>query len=155
MVASNRRERRSLKYAGGESATMPIGNPMAEDTQFDERGDLERLLMVTVPVRDLQGALDFYTTRLGLSVARLDEARGWAELCAKDGSTRIALHLRKEGTGVDTGIVFSTKSAFDLHRKLVDREVRFTIRPTRVEWLGIIMEFTDHDGNRMRALESV
>jgi predicted enzyme related to lactoylglutathione lyase len=132
---------------------MPIGNPMGDDTQFDERGNLESLDMVMVPVRDLSRSLEFYIEVLGLTLVSRNDTAGLAELAAGEKGCRIML-AQKRSAGVDTGLVFTTRSVFDLHRKFVDREVEFVLKPTRINGLGVLVEFLDVDGNHLRALEN-
>lgn len=132
---------------------MPIGDPMKDDTQFDHRGNLESIWMVTVPVSDLERSIEFYTETLELELRAVDQEHGWAEMAAKRGDARLTLSVSGGPFGKDTGLIFATNSIFDLHRKLVDREVQFTLKPTKVEWLGVLVEFLDPDGNRLRALE--
>jgi catechol 2,3-dioxygenase-like lactoylglutathione lyase family enzyme len=132
---------------------MPLGNPMGDDTQFDDRGKLESVRAVMVPVRDLALAVEFYTDTLDLALVRNDPQNGSAELATVEGGCRILLLQKKNGGSVDTGVVFLTRSVFDLHRKLVDREVRFVVKPTKVNGLGVLVEFLDLDGNHVRALE--
>jgi hypothetical protein len=77
-----------------------------------------------------------------------------AELATADKGCGIML-VRKKSAGVDTGVVFRTHSVFDLHRKYVDREVRFVVKPTKVEGQGVLVEFLDADGNHLRAIEKM
>ncbi|MEI6797564.1 MAG: VOC family protein [Methanomassiliicoccales archaeon] len=132
---------------------MPIGDPLKDDTQFDHRGNLENIWMVTVPVSDLERSITFYVETLELELRALDQEHGWAEIAAKNGNARLALSVSSGPFGKDTGLIFATNSIFDLHRKLVDREVQFTLKPTKVDWLGVLVEFLDPDGNRLRTLE--
>jgi predicted enzyme related to lactoylglutathione lyase len=133
---------------------MPLGDPMGGDTQYDSRGMLLGVSTVAVPVTDLSRAILFYEETLGLTVQRRT-AENWVEL-GPSGLGRIALYVPdKEGRrpGGPTGIILTTESIYDLHRKLVDRGVRFAVKPEKRRVGGLIAIFLDQDGNQIAVVE--
>ena len=63
----------------------------------------------------------------------------------------------KEGRrpGGPTGIILTTESIYDLHRKLVDRGVRFAVKPEKRRVGGLIAIFLDQDGNQIAVVEEI
>jgi predicted enzyme related to lactoylglutathione lyase len=135
---------------------MPLGDPMGGDTQYDNRGNLIGVSTVAVPVKDLVGAVAFYEGVLGLSIQRNSMSENWVELGPRGGLGRIALYVPdKEGRkpGGPTGIVLTTESIYDLHRKLIDRGVRFAVKPEKRRIGGLIAIFLDQDDNQIAVVE--
>lgn len=134
---------------------MPLGDPMGGDTQYDSRGILLGVSTVAVPVKDLAMASAFYQETLGLTVQRGSIGENWIEL-GPGGLGRIALYVPdREGRrpGGPTGIVLNTESIYDLHRKLVDRGVRFAVKPEKRRVGGLIAIFLDQDDNQIAVVE--
>ncbi len=103
---------------------------MAESDPRLEKGRLTRVWMAGVPVRDLDRALEFYTQDLGLELRRRDG--NWAELGPGEPMGKVALYVPREGErqpGGVSGVVFSCDSMYDLHRRLVDENVVFKVKP--------------------------
>jgi len=135
---------------------MPIGDPMGGDTQYDSRGILLGVSTVAIPVRDLASAVSFYEGTLGLTVQRDDRTENWVELGPVGALGRVALYVPdRDGrrTGGPTGIVLTTESIYDLHRKLVDRGVRFAVKPEKRRIGGLIAIFLDQDDNQIAVVE--
>jgi catechol 2,3-dioxygenase-like lactoylglutathione lyase family enzyme len=129
---------------------------MGGDTQYDSRGILLGVSTVAIPVRDLAGSVSFYEGTLGLPVQRDDRTENWVELGPIGNLGRIALYVPdKEGRrpGGPTGIVLTTESIYDLHRKLTDRGVRFAVKPEKRRIGGLIAIFLDQDGNQIAVVE--
>lgn len=134
---------------------MPIGDPMGAEAPLQEKGRLTRVWMATVPVRDLNAALQFYTERLGLEVRRRDG--NWADLGPSEPMGKVALYVpladEPRQPGGPTGVVFSCDSMYDVHRVLVDEGVIFKLKPERQPWGGLLAIFLDQDGNELMVLE--
>ena len=129
---------------------------MGGDTQYDSRGILLGVSTVAIPVRDLAGAVSFYEGTLGLMVQRDNRVENWVELGPVGSLGRIALYVPdKEGRrpGGPTGIILTTESIYDLHRKLVDRGVRFAVKPEKRGIGGLIAIFFDQDDNQIAVVE--
>jgi predicted enzyme related to lactoylglutathione lyase len=135
---------------------MPLGDPMGGDTQYDNRGFLLGVSTVAIPVRNLDSAVSFYEGMLGLTVQRDSRKENWVELGPNGSLGRIALYVPdKEGRrpGGPTGIIMTTESIYDLHRKLVDRGVRFAVKPEKRQVGGLIAIFLDQDDNQIAVVE--
>ena len=135
---------------------MPLGDPMGGETQYDSRGVLLGVSSVAIPVRDLTSAISFYEGMLGLNVQRDSRADNWVELGPSGSLGRIALYVPDKigrRPGGPTGIVLTTESIYDLHRKLVDRGVRFAVKPEKRQVGGLIAIFLDQDGNQIAVVE--
>jgi catechol 2,3-dioxygenase-like lactoylglutathione lyase family enzyme len=135
---------------------MPLGDPMGGDTQYDNRGFLLGVSTVAIPVRDLAASLSFYEGTLGLSVRRDNRSENWVELGPIGDLGRIALYVPdKDGRrpGGPTGIILKTESIYDLHRKLMDRGVRFAVKPEKRRIGGLIAIFLDQDNNQIAVVE--
>jgi predicted enzyme related to lactoylglutathione lyase len=134
---------------------MPLGDPMGGDTQYDSRGILLGVSTVAVPVKDLALAAAFYEETLGLVVQRNSPSENWIEL-GPSGLGRIALYVpdsKGRRPGGPTGIILNTESIYDLHRKLVDRGVRFAVKPEKRRVGGLIAIFLDQDDNQIAVVE--
>lgn len=129
---------------------------MGGDTQFDSRGILLGVSAVAIPVRDLAGAVSFYEQMFGLSVQRDSRAENWVEMGSYGSLARIALYVPDKGgrkPGGPTGIILATESIYDLHRKMVDRGVRFVVKPEKRMVGGLIAIFLDQDDNQITVVE--
>jgi predicted enzyme related to lactoylglutathione lyase len=129
---------------------------MGGDTQYDNRGFLLGVSTVAIPVRNLDSAVSFYEGMLGLTVQRDSRKENWVELGPSGTLGRIALYVPdKEGRrpGGPTGIVLTTESIYDLHRKLVDRGVRFAVKPEKRRIGGLVAILLDQDDNQIAVVE--
>ena len=135
---------------------MPLGDPMGGETQYDSRGILIGVSTVAIPVKDLPSAVSFYEGMLGLNVQRDSRADNWVELGPSGSLGRIALYVPDKigrRPGGPTGIVLTTESIYDLHRKLVDRGVRIAVKPEKRQVGGLIAIFLDQDDNQIAVVE--
>jgi len=136
---------------------MPLGDPMGGETPYIEKGKALRVWMMTVPVSDLACALDFYGGTVGLEVQVDARERNWVELGPAEPASKIALYVPQKGErrqpGGPTGVVLETDSIFEFHRKLVDEEVPFLMKPERRPWGGLMAVFLDDDGNELTVVE--
>ncbi|MDD1756847.1 MAG: VOC family protein [Methanomassiliicoccales archaeon] len=136
---------------------MPLGDPMGGESPYFEKGNVKRVWISSVPVRDLAEAIDFYVDVLGLDLAVEDAKRNWAEVGGPEPAGKIGLYVptKKDARqpGGDTGIVLEVDSIFEFHRRLVDQEVPFKLKPERRAWGGIMAVFLDPDGNEITAVE--
>ena len=137
---------------------MPLGDPMGGETQYDSRGVLLGVSTVAIPVKDLTSAVSFYEGMLGLNVQRDSRVDNWVELGPSGSLGRIALYVPDKigrRPGGPTGIVFTTESIYDLHRKLMDRGVRFAVKPEKRQVGGLIAIFLDQDDNQIAVVEEI
>jgi predicted enzyme related to lactoylglutathione lyase len=114
---------------------------------------ITHLKFVSVPVRDQDRALKFYTEKLGFEVATnqpFDARQRWIELRIANSTTRFVL-FTPEGHEDRIGTFFNGSLACDdaaaTYRQLVQRGVEFTSEPQRQPW-GTFAKFKDSEGNQ-------
>ena len=136
---------------------MPLGDPMSDDALYTMRGNVTRIWLASIPVSDLSEAVDFYTQILGLKLQLESSEINWAEVGPDEPSSKIALYVPSAGDarqpGGPSGVVLETDSIFEFHRKLVDEEVVFKLKPERRPWGGLLAIFLDPDGNEIEVVE--
>ena len=113
---------------------------------------MKRIKFVTVPTRNQDRALEFWTKQVGLQIAT-DQPMGpgqrWIELKIPGAETGIALFTPpgwEERIGTFQGFSFATDNVEKTHRELVERGVEFTQAPRKEQW-GTSAIFKDVDGN--------
>jgi catechol 2,3-dioxygenase-like lactoylglutathione lyase family enzyme len=113
---------------------------------------LKRIKFVGVPVRDQQGALEFWTRILGLQVLTdqpMGDRQRWIELKIPGAQTGIALFTppgHQDRIGTFQSISFLVDDVEQAHRQLVERGVEFAQPPRKESW-GTSAIFKDPDGN--------
>ena len=121
------------------------------------RGNVTRIWLASIPVSDLDQAVDFYTQVLGLKLQIVSHENKWAEVGPDEPSSKIALYVPAKGDlrqpGGPSGVVLETDSIFEFHRKLVDEEVVFKLKPEKRQWGGLMAIFLDRDGNEIEVVE--
>ena len=109
--------------------------------------------MVSIPVKDQEKSLKFYTEKLGFQVvtdAPFGDGCRWIELAPQTGNTRIALFCppgHESRIGTFSNIVFSTDDVQKTYEKLSRLGVEFTELPKKQPWGGTTALFKDIDGN--------
>jgi len=130
---------------------------MGGETPYFEKGNIIRVWISSIPVRDLARAIDFYVEVLGLELVVEDVAHDWAELGGPEPQGKIGLYVptrnEKRQPGGESGVILEVDSIFEFHRRLVDEEVPFKLRPEKRAWGGIMAIFLDPDGNEITAVE--
>ncbi len=113
---------------------------------------IKAMKFASVPVKDQQRALEFYTRKLGFQVLT-DQPMGpgmrWIELGLNGGGSRLALFTPPghEGRiGTFSGISFVCDDVEKTHQHLEQRGVEFTQAPKKESW-GTSAIFKDVDGN--------
>jgi predicted enzyme related to lactoylglutathione lyase len=108
---------------------------------------------VSIPTRDQDRALKFYTEQLGFEIATdqpFNDQQRWIELRIGGSSTRVVL-FTPEGQEDRIGSFFNGSLACDdveaTYRQLKARGVEFTTEPTKQPW-GTFAMFKDPDGNQ-------
>ena len=106
---------------------------------------------VSIPVKDQERALEFYTKKLGFTVAT-DQAFGaqrWIELKIPGADTKVVLFTppgQEDRIGGFQPLVFWTDNVEKTHEELRARGVEFTQPPKKEHW-GTSALFKDPDGN--------
>ena len=111
---------------------------------------------VTVVVSDIARARKFFRDKLGLRMSFYDKKSKW--LCFDAG--RVALSCTppwnkksKKLVGVRTGVSFYVDDIQATYKALKQKGVKFTLRPRKEPWGGILANFKDPDGNRFFLLQ--
>lgn len=119
---------------------------------------IEEVRTVSIPVSDLDRALEFYADKLGFE-KRMDvpygNGRHWIEVAAPGAMTTIALAPPGPGQapGVDTGIRFTTGDVEADHAQLRARGV--DVDPEILHWPSSppMFQMRDPDGNLLRVVQ--
>jgi len=130
------------------------------------KGCLNQVWTVTVWVSDKKRAIEFYTQKLGFTIALEDKKTGWVEVGLPGGFTKIAIveptkelgdsyyKYLTQRIGTTTGISFET---FDINATYADlkaKGVKFEEPPQKMPWGGAILIFIDPDGNEFEIVEA-
>jgi predicted enzyme related to lactoylglutathione lyase len=107
---------------------------------------------VSIPSRDQDRALAFWTEKVGFTVMSdqpFGETQRWIELKVRDSDTRLVLftppgHEERIGGSFNGALACDDVEA--TYRQLSERGVPFTAPPTKQPW-GTFASFTDPDGN--------
>ena len=107
---------------------------------------------VSVPTRDQDRALQFWTDRVGFRVLTdqpFNERQRWIELRIGSSETRLVLFVFDD-QGLKPGMMFNGALACDnveqTYQELNAKGVEFTTPPQKAPW-GTFAMFKDPDGN--------
>lgn len=114
--------------------------------------NVKQIKFVSVPVKDQDRALAFWTEKVGLRVIT-DQPMGpglrWIELKIPGAQTGLVLFTpqgHEDRVGTFSGISFSTEDVEALHERLSRLGVEF-VQPPRKEPWGTSSVFKDSEGN--------
>ena len=115
---------------------------------------IKGIKFTSIPVKDQDKALKFYTTALGFAIAT-DQPMGpgqqrWLELRIPGAETRVVLFTpdgHEDRIGTFQGISFFTDDVHKTYEEMKKRGVEFSEGPTKQEW-GTYAIFKDVDGNQ-------
>jgi predicted enzyme related to lactoylglutathione lyase len=108
---------------------------------------------VSIPVRDQDQALSFYTEKLGFLILTdqpFDDHQRWIELRVPGCETKVVLFTppgHEDRVGSFSNVTFMTDDLERTYRELTQRGVVFTAPPTKQPW-GQFAKFQDADGNQ-------
>jgi catechol 2,3-dioxygenase-like lactoylglutathione lyase family enzyme len=114
---------------------------------------LKAIKFASVPVRDQDRSLEFYTKKLGLRVitdAPFDGQQRWIELGIPRAETKLVLFTAPGQDKLIGGLMNVAFSADDVEstaRELKARGVEFVQEPQKADW-GTSAIFKDPDGNQ-------
>jgi predicted enzyme related to lactoylglutathione lyase len=106
-----------------------------------------KIAYVNLFVSDIDRAVDFYTSTLGLELGFSDPEHGYASINAGPIQLGLAVTDSKELVGRHTGIGLAIEDLEAEHKRLVDLGVAFESPPTRQPWGGFMALVQDPDGN--------
>jgi catechol 2,3-dioxygenase-like lactoylglutathione lyase family enzyme len=117
-----------------------------------QNADMKQIKFVSIPVRDQDAALDFWTTKIGLRIVT-DQPMGpgqrWIELKIPGAQTGIALFTppgHEDRVGTFSGVSFGVSDVEEAHARLSAAGVEFAQPPKKESW-GTSAVFKDPDGN--------
>ena len=121
----------------------------------EEKGRITRLWLTMIRVSDMDRALRFYSKILGLPMALDARVFNHAEVGPDEPLAKIGLHAtgKKSKRKRRTGIVFDTDDIYALYERLIKRGVKFTLKPTKMPWGGIVADFLDPDNNELEVVQ--
>lgn len=114
---------------------------------------IRRIKFASIPVRDQDVALKFYTEKLGFAIATdqpFDDAQRWIELRIPGAETRLVLFTppgQEDRIGTQSNVVFASDDVATTYNELAERGVSFDSEPTEQRW-GTFATFRDPDGNQ-------
>src|ERR1700691_3856152 len=115
---------------------------------------LRAIDIVSIPVRDQNAALKFYTEKLGFKVATDqyfgDDKQRWIELMIPGAESKLALFTpegHEDRIGTFQSLTFWCDDVFATAKALASKGVEFTQEPKAEVW-GTFALFKDADGNQ-------
>jgi predicted enzyme related to lactoylglutathione lyase len=114
---------------------------------------IKQIKFVSVPVRDQNRALAFYTEKLGFTIITdqpFDEKQRWIELRIPKAETRVVLFTpegQEDRAGTFSGISYATDDVEATYAELKARGVTFRGPPQKQPW-GTFAIFNDSEGNQ-------
>jgi predicted enzyme related to lactoylglutathione lyase len=114
---------------------------------------IRAIKFVSIPVRDQEQALAFYTEKLGFQILTdqpFDAKQRWIELRIPGSETKVVLFTppgHENRIGTFSNVTFTTDDIDRTHQELTARGVVFTAPPTKQQW-GQFAKFQDVDGNQ-------
>lgn len=113
---------------------------------------IKAVKFVSIPVRDQNKALEFYTRKLGFEIMTdqpFDGKQRWIELRVPGGETKVILFTasgQEDRIGTFSNIAFLSDDVEKTYQELSARGVEFQQTPKKAPW-GTSAIFKDLDGN--------
>lgn len=122
---------------------------------MEKTGRITRLWLTMIRVSDIDEALQFYNKVLGLPTALDARKFKHAEVGPEEPLAKIGLYAsgKKSKRKKRTGIVLDTDDIHTLYERLKKRGVKFTLKPTKMPWGGIVADFLDPDNNELEVVQ--
>ncbi|MDX2105557.1 MAG: VOC family protein [Candidatus Melainabacteria bacterium] len=114
---------------------------------------LKRVKLASIPVKDQDRALKFYTDVMGFRIitdAPFDDKQRWIELQLPGGETSVVLFTptgHESLIGSFSNITFECDRIKETYEDLKKKGVEFVREPTKEDW-GSFFIFKDIDGNQ-------
>jgi len=133
---------------------LPLSSHHRPVGREEGRRMIKGIKFASIPVKDQDKALKFYTTALGFGIVT-DQPMGpgqqrWLELRIPGAETRVVLFTadgHEDRIGTFQGISFFTDDVQKTYEEMKKRGVEFSEGPTKQEW-GTYAIFKDVDGNQ-------
>jgi catechol 2,3-dioxygenase-like lactoylglutathione lyase family enzyme len=114
---------------------------------------IKGIKFASIPVRDQDRSLEFFTAKLGFVVATdqpFDDRQRWIELRIPGAETRLVLFTpagQTDRIGTFSNVTFLADDVEATCRVLSKRGVQFVQEPQQADW-GTAAIFRDPDGNQ-------
>lgn len=114
---------------------------------------ITRMKSVSIPVKDYNRALKFYTENLGFKLFTdhlFKDGSRWIELKIGSAQTKVILFTtpgQEDRVGTFSNITFTCEDVKKTYEELKKRGVEFTQSPVEAPW-GIYAQFLDSEGNK-------
>ena len=114
---------------------------------------IKSMKFTSIPVRDQDAALDFYTKKLGFIILTdqpFNDTQRWIELGIPGAQTGIVLFTpagQEDRIGTFAGISFLCDDVGQTYEQYSSRGVKFVAKPKKESW-GTSAIFKDLDGNQ-------
>jgi predicted enzyme related to lactoylglutathione lyase len=114
---------------------------------------IKAIKFVSVPVKDQDRALEFYTQKLGFKVVTdqpFDDKQRWIELAIPKAETKLVLFTppgQEERIGGFSTVTFVADDVQATYELLKSRGVEFVQEPQKADW-GTAAIFKDADANQ-------
>jgi predicted enzyme related to lactoylglutathione lyase len=114
---------------------------------------ISKVKFVSIPVRDQDRAVEFYTKTLGFTLTTdqpFDGTQRWIELEIPGAETSIVLYTPKgqeDRIGTFANLAYVTEDIDTTYEELRAKGVEFTTRPERASWGKWWAAFKDSEGN--------
>jgi lactoylglutathione lyase len=111
---------------------------------------------VTVVISDIARSRKFFRDTLGLRLSFYDKKHEW--WCFDAGGVAFSLKppwnkQSKKLVGAKTGVSFYVDDIHETYKALKKKGVKFTLKPRKESWGGILANFEDPDGNKFFLLQ--
>jgi len=122
------------------------------ETNFKEKPVIRSVKFVSVPVKDQERALKFYTEKLGMMIMTdqpFDDSQRWIELGIKGADTRVILFTprgHEDRVGSFVNMAYESGNVEKTYEELKSRGVEFRGPPEKTPW-GFMAIFNDSEGN--------
>jgi predicted enzyme related to lactoylglutathione lyase len=102
----------------------------------------------------MEEAMNFYTNILELPLALDGRVFNHVEVGPNEPLAKIGIFEtgRKAKRKRRTGIVFDTDDVYALYERLSKLGVKFTTKPTKMPWGGVVANFLDPDNNEFQVV---
>lgn len=113
---------------------------------------IKQIKFVSVPVKDQDRALDFYTEKLGFTIITdqpFDDKQRWIELRIPKAETRVVLFTTEEDRtriGTFMNVSYTCDDLQEIYEELKKRGIEFEKPPKKEQW-GSYAIFKDSEGN--------
>jgi predicted enzyme related to lactoylglutathione lyase len=114
---------------------------------------IKSMKFTSIPVRDQDAALDFYTKKLGFIILTdqpYNDKQRWIELGIRGAQTGVVLFTpsgQEDRIGTFAGISFLCDDVEQTYEEYSARGVEFVAKPKKESW-GTSAIFKDPDGNQ-------